>query len=345
MKNFKFIQLWAIMAVGIFAVFFASCADDDQGGINTNPPTIISVSEAVQDSLVTTGFADNTYIIRGTGFSALQKIYFNDTDTYFNPTLVTDNVIFVTIDRDTPYADVSNELRIVTKYGTAVYGFVVAPPAPRVDSFNPINANDGEVITIYGSFFLDPEVTIGTTPATVISNTLTQIQVTVPPGSNHKYVTVTTISGSSTSKQAIGTALFDDALSPLVTNVSAWAGLPIDFENSDATQGVKSIKYAFPGYSGLQFDINNAITAGYSGIRVALKGTSEGRVQMILNGNFNPSEQLNIISFTTQWKTFFIPFSAFQVNNLTAVNQIVFQEWGAPGGNTIFIDDIGFTLE
>lgn len=329
-----------------------SCSkDDSDANQGTAKPVIESVSAAVdidgnpvELTPTTLGYADNVYVIQGSGFSSVQKIYFNDTDTYFNPTLVTDKTIFVTIDRDTPYANASDELKVVTLNGTATFGFVVAPPAPLVTSFNSINANDGDTITIYGSFFLNPTVTIGTTPATVVSSTLTEIQAVVPTGSFRKYVTVTTISGSSTSSQAIGTAIYDDAPASFVENyLGPWDGSGFVTNNQLKVQGESSIEANFTGYTGFKFPMYGASpsTSGYSGIRVSFRSTKEtGKFKVVLNNNYGAGKE---IAFTNQWTTFVIPFSELGGAPAT-INEIVFQEFNNQSGDKLYIDDVGFVL-
>ena len=196
----KKVNYWlASVLIGTMAAF-SSCSDDDQGNGSGNPPIIESVSPTLNaDGQVipleptVVGFANNTYLIQGSGFSSLEKVFFNDFDTSFNPNFVTDNSIFVVIDRDTPYENVTNKLKLVTKFGTTEFDFTVAPPAPELTSFNPINANQGDVITLYGSFFLDPVVTIGDVEAEIVTSSFNQIQVVVPANSQYEYVTVSTI--------------------------------------------------------------------------------------------------------------------------------------------------------
>lgn len=309
------------------------------------PPVIESVSAAQQEVLTptTVGYADNMYVIQGKGFATVQKIFFNDTDTSFNPALVTDTAIFVTIDRDTPYADASNKLRIETLYGTAEFDFVVAPPAPGLDSFNPINASTGETVTIYGSFFLDPVVTFGDIPATVISNSLTEIQVTVPDGANHQYVTVTTISGSDTSIEAVGTAVYDDVYYNLNSATSSlWNGNDVWDPNwtEDSFQGQKAIKLQLGGWNGIdmRFSVPVDLTP-YKALRIAVKASAVGTVKYLFNDNWAITPNMPV---TTEWTVIEILFS--EMGNPATFTGITFQESGNFGGNTVLMDDIGFVL-
>lgn len=351
MKKFINNRISILLILLLSIVSLSSCGNQDESA-SGGEPKITSVSasvdidgNAIELTPTTIGYADNIYIIQGSGFSTVKKIYFNETDTYFNPTFVTDSAIFVTIDRNTPYADASNELKVVTENGTATFDFVVAPPAPLIDSFNSINASDGDTVTIYGSFFLDPIVTFGTTSATVVSNTLTEIEVLVPTGSFHKYITVTTISGSSTSTQAVGTAIYDDAPAIFVENyLGPWDGSGFVPNLEFKVQGENSIEANFSGYTGFKFPMyaTPVSTIGYIGIRVSFKSTKEsGKFKIVLNNNYGAGKE---VAFTSNWTTLIIPFSELG-GAPAAINEIVFQEFNNDGGDKLFIDDVGFVLE
>lgn len=323
---------------------FSSCDsnDDSSGG---SAPVITSVAKAEEGDLVpvTQGDPKNYYIIRGTGLKTVEKIYFNDFDTYFNPTLVTDTEIFVLIDEKTPYADASSELKVVTKLGTVIYDFVISPPSPSFGSFNPINAADGEEVTIYGNYFLDPIVKVGDETVPVISSTLTEIKIKLPAGSNKKYISVTNISGTATSTYAVGTALFDDVAYYGFT-FPAWNNHTYETEGSE--QGVVHIKKKMAAWDNLQGDWSwYDQIADYSGIRIAIKADSPGTLKFIFNGDWS---ERNMLTVGTGWTTFVIPWSA--LGNADHVQNISFQNMSkdAAGNgveNTFYIDNIGFVLK
>lgn len=344
MKNFKTKNIFGMSALLLIMITlgftFTSCSNDDnKGGGN---PVIESVSLARNDSLVEQGYADNMYIIRGSGFTGTQKIYFNDTDTYFNSTLVTDNVILVTIDRDTPYADTVDEIKVVTKSGEATYHFVVAPPAPAVGSFNPVNAAAGEQFTIYGSYFLDPVVTVGGVQAEIVSSSLTEIVAIMPPDSNHKYVKVQTISGSSQWDTAVGTAIYDDAFyAPW--DIEAWNNQEYITDQSLAYQGTTFIKKAIAGWDNIQGNWNwDDQVSQYTGIHFAVRSDDPGKLVLIFNGNFWGDESH---SFTTgtEWKDY--KFTWDELGGMPeALQNISFQEFTGSTHNYYF-DNIGFTVD
>ncbi|WP_281324150.1 IPT/TIG domain-containing protein [Flavobacterium sp. IMCC34518] len=354
MKKYNFLYLRSFLAITLLFVvsFFTSCSDDDSGVSTTT--TITSVNRALNtptdgspveiDVPVEMGYPNTTYFIHGTGFSTLKKIYFNGLESYFNPTMVTDNVIVVTIDEDTPYENASSELKIVTSFGTVVYHFVIAPPAPVLTKgFSPVNAADGSIMTIYGNFFLDPIVTFGTIPATVISNSLTEIKVTVPVGADKQYVTVKTISGSVTSSYAVGTAIYDDV---------AYYGLDFPSWNNhtyesdgNADQGLIYIKKNMGAWDSLQGNWGwYDQIAPYKGIRLSVKASVAGTVKLIFNGDWS---ERNMMSVQPGWNTFV--FTWAELGDADHVQNISFQNMSKSGAdgiaNTISIDNIGFVLK
>tara|TARA_R110002050_G_scaffold171113_2_gene303120 strand:- start:38038 stop:39072 length:1035 start_codon:yes stop_codon:yes gene_type:complete len=344
MKNLKIQYVLSFFTIAsIFVSFLSSCSNDESDSISFDSPIINTVSRAEAGSLTPTtiGYANNMYIIQGSGFTTLEKIYFNDTDTYFNPTLVTDNNIFVTIDQNTPYENGSNELIVVTKSGSAIHTFVVAPPAPQMlRGFNPVNANEGDEITIYGNFFLDPIVTFGTTEAQVISNTLTDIVVKAPSGSDKQYITVTTISGSVTSTYAVGTAIYDDVWYN-GWDVASWNNHTYETD-ATASQGTTYFKKNMGGWDNVQGEWGwDDQIADYGGIRMSLKGPDGSKIKLVFNGNWDDNTA-PIIDLTSEWKEYY--FTWADLLNAGHVQNISFQEFTGNGGEYYF-DNFGFFLK
>jgi len=338
MKNFKFKLLILVFSLAIIT----SCSNDDTNN-GKNPPIINSVSPADDPDLqpVTQGYANNMYVIQGSGFSSAQKIYFNDVDTYFNPTLVTDNSIFVTIDVDTPYEGGSNKLIVVTKNGRAEYDFIVAPPAPVVQGFQPVNALEGEEVTIYGNYFLDPVITFDGIPATIISSSLTELVVVMPANAQHKYVEVETISGSTSWGTAVGTAIYDDNFYAPWT-IESWNNHEYITDLSAAFQGTTFIKKEIAGWDNIQgnWDYDDQISE-YTGIKFAVRSDTPGRLVLIFNGN-NWGNTDFAVNTTTEWTEF--KFTWDQLNNPAAVQNISFQEFTGETRNYYF-DNITYTID
>lgn len=345
MKNIKIKYLLPVITMAFMVLsVFSSCDNDDSSG-SSGAPVITSVAKSVEGDLVpvTVGDPKNYYIIQGKGLSGVRKIYFNDFDTYFNPTLVTDTAIFVLIDEKTPFANASNKLKVVTNQGTVLYDFVVAPPTPRFDSYNPINAAEGDVITVYGNYFLNPTVKVGTVDVPVISSTLTELTFKMPANASNKYVTVTNISGSAVSKEAVGTALFDDKW----YNDWMFDGPDgkVSLESSGAVQGKVMLKSVNDAWSGNQFRNKDWATldvTNYSGIRLWIKGDKAGKVAVILNGNWSDPDA-KVIEVTTQWKEYNLPWSSWPFA-VTGLQTLVLKDFTGEKSN-YYLDNIGFTLK
>lgn len=345
MKKFKIKDIFSfLIIVSIFVGTLTSCTSDDSESINSSaPPVINNVSIASAGDLVptTVGYANNVYIIQGSGFSTLEKIYFNDVDTYFNPTMVTDTDIFVNIDQNTPYENASSELKVVTKGGTVIYPFVIAPPAPQLTrGFQPVNAAEGEQITIYGDFFLDPVVSFGSTEATIVSNTLTEIIAIVPAGGDKQYITVTTISGDVTSTYAVGTALYDDiwygGFAPPEWNNHVYE------TNNTAAQGTTYFKKDMGGWDNVQGEWSwDDQIADYAGIRMSLKGPDGSKLKLVFNGNWS-DDTAPIITLTSEWKEYY--FTWAELLDAGHVQNISFQEFTGNGGEYYF-DNFGYILK
>lgn len=357
MKNLKITSINTFIVLMLSLVLFSSCSDDDQSSSGAKP-VITSVAASTYDEVtnmptdltpVTKGDPKNYYIIRGTGLSSVQKIYFNDFDTYFNPVFVTDTEIFVLIDENTPYANASNQLKLVTKTGTVIYPFVVAPPSPTFGSFSPINAAEGTEVTIYGKYFLNPVVTIEATdtePAInvpVISSTLEKIIVKIPANAQHRYITVANISGKATSKEAIGTAIYDDAFYAPWT-IEAWNNHTYETD-ATAQQGTTYIKKKIGAWDNLQGNWGwDDQIAAYGGIRISIRGSKPGTLKFIFNGDWS---ERNMLEVKTEWTTYEIPWSA--LGNADHVQNISYQNMSKEGGNgianEISIDNLGYFLK
>lgn len=350
MKNL-FIKYKFILIIITFLGISACDNRDDSDTISLSAPVVEMVSASVDgdykpvDPLVATkvGYANNTYIIKGKGFSKLEHVFFNDYESYFNPNFTTENTIIVTINTNTPYVNGSNKLKLVTKYGTAEYDFVIAPPKPIVTGYNPINTADGGQIKIKGNYFVNPVVKVGETQASIVSYNLTEITAILPTGSQGKVVSVTTLSGTATYGSEIGTAFYDDILYGSTVN-SGWGethDIAYSADPLNIKQGEKSIKLDISAWSGFQFDNAPAFPATAKGIRFYAKATTDGtdNMQVMINNNWGNRAT---ISIKGDFKEYRIPWSTFGLSSTPTVSSsnIIFFNQGT--ANVYYIDDLGY---
>jgi len=331
----------------VFSMFLLSSCSDNLEAPSTNPPVITSVAASVSDAVgtpsdlspITQGYANNMYIIRGSGFTTTEKIYFNETSATFNPNFVTDTEIFVTIDINTPYANASDEIKVVTKYGTATFHFVVAPPAPIISSVNPINAADGSEIVIKGNYYLNPVVKVGTLTATVVSSTLTEIHATLPTGSQMNKVSVTTISGTATYSSQIGTAFYDDTFYYGMT-AGGWGETHDIGDTTNVSQGDTAIKCTISAWSGFQVDGWVPMPSNATGIHFKMKVKADAQIRLVFNYDWSKQYYMNI---TSTYQDYYVTWANLGLTGPpTAYQSLVFGSTG--DANVYYIDDFGYTV-
>ena len=355
MKNIKNIMVLKFYFLASISILLLNSCSSDEGGSSSGTLAVTGISKSVIDDPLVEGDrqvdvptdvinAGNTYIIRGSGFSSLRSISFNGLESGFNPTLVTDNAIVISVDQATPYYNEMDELKLVTNSGTLTYKVKVRPPSPNIKGF-PINPNPGDIITITGEYFLRPVVNFGTTSVQPITSSLTEITVKVPDNIQYKSLSITNVSGTTVAGQSLGSAIYDDAYTSLSDYNGLWDGTnPYNTAyDKDPAQGSKSIMWGAGQWNGLYIGVVNSkfdITK-YKGIRVSLRGQNSGTVGIFINGKDAVKPTFN---FSSDWTYVEIPFSA--LNNPTELTQITFQEFGGKvGGNTIYIDDLGLILK
>ncbi|PHQ31004.1 hypothetical protein CJ305_01915 [Leeuwenhoekiella nanhaiensis] len=349
MKKIKFfkqqISCGGILILALMlSLGLTSCQPDDTGGLEaTGPPSITSVALTARDSTTTVGLRQNSYTIYGENLATTQEVYFNDTEAYFNPTLVTNNVIITSIPEDAPYFDASDELRVVTSEGVATTFFMIEQPAPRITSFAPLAASAGDIVTIQGEIFEGLEsVRFGDVEAEIVSSTTTEIQVAVPEGIVQAFLFVETAGGISQSTQSFGFkfVVYDDALAQSWW-IGGWSGSE-DFESTERVKrGDFSIKRTYEGgYSGFQIGNGGATIdlADKQAVKVSIYG-GEGinDVKLVLNGNYDAGAVITINQ--GEWNDFTIPLS--QLGSPATLNEIVIQEFSGAAPSVIYIDDLG----
>ncbi|MEZ7494327.1 IPT/TIG domain-containing protein [Leeuwenhoekiella aequorea] len=348
MMNFKILNqgnCTLFLMTLLFVGALTSCQPDDTGGgaESSGPPSIESVALTAKDSTTTVGLRQNSYTIYGNNLGTTQEVYFNGTKAYFNPTLVTNNVIITSIPEDAPYFDASDELRVVTSKGEATIPFSIEQPAPKIISFAPLAASAGDIVTIKGEIFEGLEsVRFGDTEAEIVSSTTTEIQVRVPEGVVQAFLFVETAGGVSQSTQSFGFkfVIYDDALADSWW-IGGWAGTQ-DFENTERVKrGDFSIKRTYEGgYSGFQIGNGGATIdlSTMSAVKVSIYG-GEGinDVKIVLNGNDGVGKVITIEEGV--WNDFTIPLS--ELGSPAVLTEFWVQEFSGTVPAVVYIDDLG----
>lgn len=149
------------MCLSLLALAFTACSDDDDNGSQSAPMTISQVYlENVNDTVNKdrpVDFARLGQLIRieGSGFMGLKKILINGYDTYFNNALMTDNNVWVTLNRNTPIekaeADVRNKIILVKDQTRLEYEFTIRSASPSITSCDNTLPMPGEKVTVFGN--------------------------------------------------------------------------------------------------------------------------------------------------------------------------------------------------
>lgn len=371
MKN-SFKILYSFLLSGLMVLSISSCKKDSTGGIPTidrvrlvsKTDTLSSVNHRITldsnsvydetrvvpfDSTVTIGRLNTQYAILGSNLRTTKSISINGVSIYFNPGLVTDHSIIVTLPSGLPFGpNQTNLLTVVTKFGSVDYPFGVLQPPPIITSFDPLAAGPGTIVTIKGSVFDDvSEVRFDDIPAEIVGTpTKTEIQVKVPVGVVQAYIYVTTPGGTTKSPAAFGfkVLVYDDAFTSGWPSYSGYNSV-LDFANTEhPKRGTNAIKVTFNNnYGALQVGYNGATisTSGLSAIKFSIYGDPSQagkKVQVVINGNYGNAFLVDLSAGS--YTDYTIPLSS--LGNPATITELVFQAYGLDVPSVIYVDDIGF---
>lgn len=148
------------MLIALVAPLLTACSDDDD--VQSVQMTIskvylqnVDAKDEVYDREVDFARLGQLIRIEGSGFTGLKKVYINGYDTYFNNALMTDNNVWVTLDKKTPVdkaeESVRNTIVFVKDNTQTTHQFTVRASAPSVSSVDNTLPKAGEKITVYGA--------------------------------------------------------------------------------------------------------------------------------------------------------------------------------------------------
>lgn len=162
MKNRMYKSLrtnFVLLGLLIYTIGFTSCKGNDEV-VSDTPLSITAVyledaASSVPDRKVEFARIGQTLRLEGSGFLGLQKIYINGHVTSFNPALITDKNLMVSINGETPTveSDPTKRNTIVLEKNAKqyIYKFDIRASAPTITSVSHTMPLAGESITIYGT--------------------------------------------------------------------------------------------------------------------------------------------------------------------------------------------------
>lgn len=209
MKNI----LKSILFIAVLAVS-ASCNTDsidypDRHKVADGKPSVISIRYADQDSYLTQAYLGEVLCLLGNNLRSVTEIWFNDQKAVLNTSYITENTLIVAVPKTYPTVK-TDKLYLINKgaVDTVAVDFKVLAPAPAPLTMSNEWAAIGEEVTIKGDYLIDdPAVPFeiafvgADVPHADMTFTGTSaVTFHVPAGAQPGYITLTSASGSSTSK-------------------------------------------------------------------------------------------------------------------------------------------------
>ncbi|MDW7690896.1 glycan-binding surface protein [Flammeovirgaceae bacterium SG7u.111] len=200
MNNISFKSYTSIALLFLGMLTFQSCSEEDTYPI----PMVNNVRPTAEDVTITEGNFGETIAIQGAGLASTEEVWFNSVQAYFNPTMITDNNIVLSIPGDFP-EEITDKITVKTKGGSAEFDFKVIVPAPVIKSVSNEYPAVGEVMEIAGSVFYNVQSVVfpGGAEGDILEYTPELIRVVVPDGVTEGALTVNASAGSTESSMKL----------------------------------------------------------------------------------------------------------------------------------------------
>jgi hypothetical protein len=196
MKN-THLYMKQLLTVIVFALLgLTSCQDDDEG-----TPFVTNVRVVEKDSSISGGEFNLLIAIQGNNLKSVRQVFFNDIEAELNPVYITNTNILVSIADEGP-SEITNTITLVTAGGQRVSSeFETILPNPVVNQlYNEFPKGGEETYVIGNYFYLISQVLIGDQEAQILEQTPTAIKIKLPDVVGTDHVTVTGAGGTTVSK-------------------------------------------------------------------------------------------------------------------------------------------------
>jgi hypothetical protein len=235
----------------------------------------------------------------------------------------------------------------------------VALPSISTMSPNPVDPESNLTITGTNLDLVTSVAFQNANPVTTfVSQSATQLVVTVPAGVTEGKITLAVLNSTLTVQSpdilkingavpppVIALPIYMDAVTSNWTNTGGWTGGgwggSADYANTNPVrEGDKSVKIDYVGGWGapLQLGGANIDLSTYTSFKISLYGGpgSDGKTVSIALNQKNGIYNVTLVE--GKWTDYIIPLSSFGITNLT---EIWVQEFTGAGGFTVYVDDIG----
>ncbi len=188
-----------LAALAISAGFLAvSCEDQPTAFVQADGvPTVHYVRYVDRDIMIDQAYMEEVICIVGDNLRSVNQLWFNDQQAILNTSYMTANTIVVGVPKEIAVEKTDKMYLITAAKDTVTYDFKVLAPAPVIKSMSCEARKPGEVVTIYGDYFIEP-LTMEFPNAEVTdfkSIEKTAITFTIPDGALSGKIKVTTSSG------------------------------------------------------------------------------------------------------------------------------------------------------
>jgi IPT/TIG domain len=332
------------------ALLLVTACEKEDETVAPGPPSIEKFRIIPKDSAIVSGNPGLTLAVIGNNLLGTNKVFINDTETYFNPALGTNTSIIVRIATATPWKNTSNKIRVETPKGMAEKEFKINQPAPKITGFNPSSGAAGDVITITGEVFDNLiDVKFGDKTAEVVSKTESEIKVKVPKDVNSEFIYVTTPGGTAKSAKSWGISLFlyQDGIDPAKYWLAGWGNTQVP-QSEEVFRGKYSIKQVYnAGWNGFILGSNgpgvvDLVKNNFSAVKISIYGgKGSNGIKLVCWVNDNDKIQIPLSPLEEgKWNDLTIPLDA-KFGSPTEFKSIYLMSPGTTEEMTVYIDDIG----
>jgi len=227
-------------------------------------------------------------------------------------------------------------------------------PAITSISPNPVDTLANLTITGTNLDLVSSVSFVGVTNAVAsfVSQTATQLVVTVPGSTKIGKVTLNVKNSTLSVKSATDLFIVGQSVPPIVIYDDAvtaawngwigggWGGTKDLNNTSPVESGSKSCRISYVGDWGVPLQLGgaNISLAGYTSLKVSIYGGTGSGGQNV-NVGFNEADGKTITIVAGQWTNFTIPLS--QISSASTLSFLYFKKYSTNGDFTIYIDNLG----
>lgn len=328
---------------------FLSCDNKGDTAINAQPKITQVTTLGERDEALSSTVYGNWIIIHGEYLKTTKSVSFNGVSVALSDFYAEDHSITVRIPLTLPDPE-NNPITVTTEFGQAVFEFRILQPEPVIHAVTPSIGDPGEIVTIVGLHFNGVNrVMFNDDEAEIVSNTLTEVKVKVPP-SAFGIIHVTTPSGTASAPNTFGFKhlVYTDGLRPNWSNTS-YTGVFTVLNSDVVKRGTHSFSVSYGGWGAIRLAYSGLLPfTDYTAVKFSMYAEQVNlnkKVRVYMNNSSATGSYTITIDKVNEWVEYQIPLNAF--GNLTDITSLLFQEFNGENKQVlenamIYFDDIGF---